>query len=171
MPHLRRLLEAGESTPTERLYLRMALLAVDRDQIAPLQTALLHIGAGEQRQVLSALEPYRDEVVAGLWKVVENESAPLDERFHAAAALAQVDAPNARWTGAAPLVAGQLADNHAIVLSEWAPAFRPVREVLIPPLLRAFHGATEAHVRARVAGVLADYARDRPAVLAELYRR
>jgi formylglycine-generating enzyme required for sulfatase activity len=146
----------------------MALLGEDPEQLAPIEAALLQAGPEEHRQIVIVLEPYRDEVVPRLWQALEDAAAPSGQRFRAAVALAAFDDTDPRWPNLGAVPVRELVENYHESLSDWIPLLRPVRSALIPSLEKTFHDAREGRVRARAAHALANYASDRPAVLAHL---
>jgi formylglycine-generating enzyme required for sulfatase activity len=91
------------------------------------------------------------------------------ERLRAAAALAAYDPADQRWRDIATAVAGDLVTVPAVHLASWLAAFRDVRGVLVPAIVPIFADPRRREVeRSLAADILADYAADDPAVLADL---
>jgi formylglycine-generating enzyme required for sulfatase activity len=85
-------------------------------------------------------------------------------------ALAAYDPDAPRWGPAAAGAVGELLSANPLHLGPWVEALRPVRDHLMPPLGRVFRGEEPGldDYRQAAASVLADYAADRPEVLADL---
>jgi formylglycine-generating enzyme required for sulfatase activity/tRNA A-37 threonylcarbamoyl transferase component Bud32 len=148
----------------------LALLADDPGQVGPLTARLLEEGLdpAEMLLVRDALRPHAAALKDDLWRRAGEGSAA--GRFRALVALAAYDPGSPRWEKAAAGAVGELLSANPLHLGQWVEALRPVREQLIPPLGRVFRGAEPglAEYRQVAASVLADYAADRPHVLADL---
>src|SRR5262249_45987846 len=115
-----------------------------------------------------ALTPHAAELTDELWRGGRGGNAAA--RFRGVVALAAVGPGSPRWQKAgAPAVGGMLSANPPPP-GQWGAALRLVRRHLLAPLGRVFRGEDKdlAGYRQVAANVLADYASDRPGLLAEL---
>jgi formylglycine-generating enzyme required for sulfatase activity len=154
-----------------RLNASLALLPVDAGQADYLCDRLLDASAAEVAVLRDQLRPHREALRDRLWAAVQKPPPGREAQcLRAAAALADYDAAAARWEGVAGAVAGQLVAENAVYLSHWLEAFRPVRDRLIPSLAAVFRDSKpeRAVARSQAMSILADYAADKPEVLADL---
>jgi serine/threonine protein kinase/formylglycine-generating enzyme required for sulfatase activity len=168
-PRLEEIVENAPADSKERLHASLALLPVDAGQVEYLSQRLL-TATPEQLPVLrDALRPYRREVGGRLWTVLEDRRADIQQRFRVAGVLAAYDPGSRRWAGVSADVAGQLLKENASALARATQTLRPIRVSLLRPLGAIFRdtGRPEAE-RVLAAQLLADYAADRPNVLADL---
>jgi serine/threonine protein kinase/formylglycine-generating enzyme required for sulfatase activity len=171
-PMLRQL--AAESAPDsrERLHAALALLPSDHGQIDYLVERLLRTDPRELAVIRDALRPYAADVSPRLASVLESETARPRERFNAGLVLADLDAPGEDWRRHARFLVDQLlatvrADpaSYAVL----AEVLRPVRQPLLDPLGTIFRDRGRSQYDRRLTTLLlADYAADRPDVLADL---
>jgi hypothetical protein len=106
-----------------------------------------------------------------LWQVVEaDEKGGKSRRLRAASALAKYDAASPRWGKAGSLVVNDLVQENPIFLGNWSEAFRPVKQWMLDPLSEFFRDRRQDRATERIlaSNLLADYAADRPDVLADL---
>jgi formylglycine-generating enzyme required for sulfatase activity len=91
-------------------------------------------------------------------------------RLRSAAALARYDPKSSQWPDVRRQLAEDLVQVQAVYLGDWCECFRPVREQLLDPLVAIFRegSAERASERIMAANLLADYAADRPGLLADL---
>jgi formylglycine-generating enzyme required for sulfatase activity len=124
----------------------------------------------DPREVLllrDTLLPYRAELREGLWERADRD-ATGPQGFRALVALAAYDTRDARWKGRGEALLEQLLTANPLYLGTWADALRPVRDKLLEPLAEVFRGRKLAEHKQMAATLLADYAADRPELLAEL---
>src|SRR5262249_43138677 len=93
--------------------------------------------------------------------------APASERFRAHAALAAFDRDNPSWDRIAPGVVKEMLADNPLYLAGWMEALRPVGKRLIGELSKVFREGS-AEQKQVAALVLADYAGNRPDLVAEL---
>jgi serine/threonine protein kinase len=167
-PLMRRRL-AGTPDGRERLHLAVALAPVDPGQADYLLDHLLAASLATLPVVRDALRPYRDDVAGRLWDAALNDSDGT-RRLRAAAALADYQPDDPRWEAvAAPLVERLVAEN-MLHVPAWLDALRPVKDRLLPHLAVVFRHRREERTAERTlaTSILADYASDRPELLADL---
>ncbi|MFM7522455.1 MAG: protein kinase domain-containing protein [Planctomycetota bacterium] len=134
-------------------YLGERLLSAEPDEVGP---------------IVAALAP-RAERLADGFKATAADPAAGPRRLRAAAALAEHAPGDDSWRELAPSVARDLVREPAAFLGSWLEVFRGVRRVLVPALVRLFADAARSEVeRSLAADILADYAADDAAVLADL---
>jgi formylglycine-generating enzyme required for sulfatase activity len=148
----------------------LALLAEDPSQVGLLTARLQEEGLDPSEMLLvrHALRPHAAALKDDLWRRA-GEGSPAG-RFRALVALAAFDPGAARWEQASSGAVGEMLSANPLHLGQWVEALRPVRDHLIPPLGRVFRGEEPelSAYRQVAASVLADYAADRPDVLADL---
>jgi formylglycine-generating enzyme required for sulfatase activity len=162
--------EDNPQTHGHRLRAALALLPAQPEMVkGALFEWLIQIDdPAEMLLVRDRLLPYREELRPQLWQRVEDPATRPEARFRALVALAAFDAGNERWKERGEAVLEQLLTADPLYLGTWTEALRPVREVLLPPLIEVFRGRKLAEEKQVAATLLADYAADRPALLAEL---
>jgi hypothetical protein len=167
---LPRLRELHEQEQEQAKRMRLALALVEDEVVrSELANGLITVeDPAEVQLVRDALQPYGDEFVDRLWKKSADEKAPPGERFRALVGLAGFDARSSRWEKSAREVIGDLVGANPLHLGLWVQMFRPVRAALVEPLGEVFRGKRFPEQRQVAATILADYAADRPDVLAEL---
>src|SRR5262249_40264888 len=114
---------------------------------------------------------HKGKLAERLWAVLEQPGkGHEDRRLRAAAALAAYDRDGRRWDEAAGPVVGRLGEGDSASPPARGAARRPVPGQLPGPRAAFFCDRREEHTAERfiATGVLADYAADRPEVLAEL---
>jgi len=170
-PLLRAEVEKPDATPRQKLHASLALLPVDPGQVAYLHSRLLDAEPHEVPVIRDALASHQDELRDKLWAVVDKpEKGQEPQRLRAAAALAKYDPESQTWAKAGALVVDDLVRENPVFLGQWSEAFRPVKNRLLPRLSAIFrdHQPERAAERSLATNILADYAADQPAVLADL---
>ena len=155
----------------KQLHAALALLPADPARVDYLYGRLLDAEPAEAAVLVRQLAGHKEELIERLWPVVERpEKGREDRLLRAASALAAYDPDSPRWDNAIGPVAEQLVAVDPVFLAVWMEALRPVREKLLVPLAVAFRDRREDRTaeRALATSVLADYAADRPALLADL---
>ena len=171
-PLLEGSLSSAADDSVEKLHLSLAMLDQDEKQVDYLYRQLLRTESQRFPVIRDALEKHQVPLRERLWKVVAGrEQDPKHERLHAASALAQYDPASAQWDDEAAEVVAQLATVSPVFLRDWMTALRPVREKLLAPLGVIYRDPKRRESeRSLVTEVLADYADDKPDVLAELVK-
>jgi eukaryotic-like serine/threonine-protein kinase len=165
-PELRRAVVDPSTRLAPRRRARIALLPVDAGQAPALLEAMLAAEPDEFLVVRDALRPRRAELIPTLWQAAESPGGPAGAAFQAAVALASYDPESPRWANRAAPVARQLAGEPSLLVTAWVDMLRPVRGRLVPALADLLRdGAGDDPL---VASILADYAADRPELLAGL---
>ena len=161
--------QASEGS-SPQLHLKLALLPVDRRQKDYLYQRFLDAAPNEFPVLRDALAPDKDELVEKLWTVMEQPTQGHEQqRLRAACALAAYDPEGQRWAKVQDRIADDLVAVPAVYLATWMDALRAVRGELLPPLRVIFRDAARTDTeRSLATEILADYAADQPAVLADL---
>ena len=168
-PLLYQRLAATAPDSKEHLHLRMALAPVSGNQVDYLFQRLLVARPVELLTIRTALERHQDAVKERLWAVLADGYAGKEQRLRAACALAAYDPDSGRWADVCREVASGLAAEPALALGTGKELLRPIRRLLVDPLLEVFlDGKRSDAERATAFALLADYAGDRADVLAEL---
>jgi serine/threonine protein kinase/formylglycine-generating enzyme required for sulfatase activity len=169
-PLLTRALERAAPDSRQRLHAALALVPVDPGQVEYLYGRLLEAAPGDVLVVRGALYPYRQSLLGRLWEAVERPAGREKQRLRAACALAAYDADDPRWDRVAGPAAEQLVAENPADLGAWLEGFRPVGGRLLAPLAAVFRDRRDARAgeRSLAANLLADYAADRPELLADL---
>jgi eukaryotic-like serine/threonine-protein kinase len=154
----------------KQLHTSLALLPVDSAQVKYLHARLLDAQPHEVAVIRDALAPHKEALQDDLWRVLESPPKGKEsQRLRAAAALAAYDPENEKWANAQAAVGNALVAVPALHSSYWIEALRPVRQKLIPQLSIVYGspdcGETE---RSLATDILADYAADKPQILADL---
>jgi serine/threonine protein kinase/formylglycine-generating enzyme required for sulfatase activity/energy-coupling factor transporter ATP-binding protein EcfA2 len=179
-PQLREAFAQAEKDDDLRrqLHIRLALLPVDTTQVECLYGRLLAAEPSEVPVIRDALAGYKGELVDRLWDVVEKpEKGKEQQRLGAACALASYDVPDnaqsiARWQSVSKIIAVELLaavqknpSHYATLLEQ----LHPVRASLLSPLTEVYRNKDRPDSeRSFATSLLADYAADQPAVLADL---
>jgi formylglycine-generating enzyme required for sulfatase activity len=176
-PMLRRILDEEPPDSRARLHAALALLPADPSQVDYVVERLLQAGPQELPVIRDALRPRAEEVIPRLWGVLDSDSAAPGERFRAGLALAGLDPPaapesQAHWQRHARFLVDQFLraartnPSSYAVLSE---AVGPLRLALLDSLGGAFRDRDRPeYERMLTTTMLAEYAADQPAMLAEL---
>ncbi len=169
LPRLRELwADTAAGAPGRRTRLALALA---EEPAAQEELVGCLLSADDPAEVLlarDALRPHAGELRERLWARSSDGQAKPAERFRALVALAAFDPADGRWPGHAADAAGWLLASDPLHLGPWVDALRPARAALLPPLSEALRKSEAPERRAAAAAVLADYAADRPEVLADL---
>jgi len=165
------------------LHARLALLADELQRAAELAAYLPACRPEELLTIRDALKPQAEAVTPGLWTILSDPKADAGKRVRAAGALAGLAPADARWAAVAGPVAEAVVQANPVEFVAWSAAMEPVRGVLVPKLLARYPAEREriesgklstSDLAAAVSGydltanLLARYAADRPADLAEL---
>jgi serine/threonine protein kinase/formylglycine-generating enzyme required for sulfatase activity len=163
---------ADESrTPGERLRARLALLPYDRAQVEFVLGRIAEAEPGELLAIRDQLEPLRDTVKRRLWDLTSNPSVGMKGRFRAACVLAELDPDGKQWGQISAEVAKALVKESPLQIERWMNVLRPVRAQLLEPLATLLRNRKNSEVERSLAiTVLADFAADRPDVLAGLVK-
>jgi len=153
-----------------RLHASLALALYDRTQLTYLYNQLLAANAQDFGMIRDSLSTYKAELVGRLWEVA---TAPpvkeQEQRLRAASALATYAPDVDGWSKVGGPVAEQLLAVGPDSLGLWMEALRPVRDKLLAPLKTVFRAQAEDRTSAYIAaGILADYAADKPDDLIDL---
>jgi eukaryotic-like serine/threonine-protein kinase len=149
----------------------LALLPADPHQGDYLYGRLLDAEPSEASVIVRQLSSRKGELMDRLWAVLEQPYTGRENRLlRAAAALAAYDPNSQRWDLAAGPVVERLVKVDPASLAVWIEALRPERERLLGPLAAVFRDRTEGRTAEvqLATSVLADYAADRPTLLADL---
>jgi hypothetical protein len=164
------------------LHARCALLADESARAGQLAAYLPECKPDELLTVVQFLKPHADNVAPGLWAVLMDAKAESGKRVRAAGALAGLTPADAQWKTVAPAVVDAVVRANPVEFVVWSAALEPVRGVLVPALVKRYpesrdrieagklvSSALAAEVASfdLMANLLARYAADRPAELAE----
>ena len=89
-------------------------------------------------------------------KLNDEESLPAN-RFRAASAIARLDSESIDWQVHAGLVVSQLVGQTSREISEWIEMFHPVRQAMVPELVKIFRGSPGDLKLANAALALLEY--------------
>jgi formylglycine-generating enzyme required for sulfatase activity/tRNA A-37 threonylcarbamoyl transferase component Bud32 len=181
-PLLARILAEEPVDSKARLHASLAVLPRDDSQVEYLLGRLLTATPQELLAIRAGLAPHRDRVNGRLWGWAEDESTDDGRRFRAACSLATLDPDSPRWVNVAPDVAAKLVAENLLRVGAWTDLLRPARHHLLLPLTgialhRTAHEPADADPELRftefqqnniAVSILADYAGDKPQVLADL---
>jgi formylglycine-generating enzyme required for sulfatase activity len=159
---------ASERGSQRRLRLALALVPGEPRTVLD-ELADWMVEAPDPAEVLlvrRVLQDHANELKDRLWH--QTQDALPARRLRALVALAAFDPDDRRWTKVAPDAVEGLVTADPWHLGTWAEALRPVRSALLAPLGEVFRGKRLAEQKQVAARVLADYAADRPEVLADL---
>jgi formylglycine-generating enzyme required for sulfatase activity len=159
------------SYPGRRLRASLALVEVDSGQVDYLSKRLLDCSMEEFPLVCDGLRPPENAArcTPFLWEVLRDLDRPARERFRAGQALAQLEPPDSgKWTEAdADFLVKYLLESNPGEQHELRTCLQPLHGRLQEPLLRRFRDLkAKPGVRLAAADALADFASDRPELLA-----
>jgi formylglycine-generating enzyme required for sulfatase activity len=168
-----------DADTAQQVRLGLALLPHDAGQFDDLYDRLLDVNAGleELPVIRDALKQQQETALAyRLERAVADSKEDPDRRLRAACALAGCDASedgeSGCWQVAASVIAQQLLAAVQNNPSHYAPLLemlRPVRKALFKPLAEVYRSKERPEsARSFATSILADYAADRPQLLAEL---
>ncbi|QDU19995.1 protein kinase domain-containing protein [Urbifossiella limnaea] len=176
-------LAAQPVTTKAGLHARLALLPDEPQRAAELAAYLPACQPAELLTIRDALKSHAAAVAPPLWAVLADEAAESGKRVRAASALAGLAPTDPRWGGLAPGVAEASVKANPVEFVAWSAALEPVRGALLPALVKRYPASRElirggkldeSKLVAEASGfdltanLLARYAADRPADLAEL---
>ncbi len=171
-PQLRQSLQQPDLDEKERLRLSLAMVAEDAGKVPYLYDRLLIAEPAELLVIRDALLPYRDELVARLWRAAGDSAADKDRRFRAACALAAYAPDDQRWKKVGVEVPAKLITENSLVLGKWIDDLRPVSAFLAAPLADIIQDETINETRRITAcEVVAAFAADDPGQFQELEKR
>jgi formylglycine-generating enzyme required for sulfatase activity len=167
-PLLRQAAQAEANTP-QRLHAALALADRDDAQADFLAERLLSARPEELLVLRDALRGRAAELAERYWKVLEDGKAEAGRKLRAACALARFDPHSPHWAERAGEVASLLVRENALLAARWAEALTDVRDVFLPPLEKVLQESKRPEAeRSLATDLLADWARDRPEVLASV---
>ena len=181
-PKLREL-AAQPVTMKPGLHARLARAADEPARAGEVAAYLPACRPDELLPVVQLLKPHAGAVAPGLWAVLTDAKADAGKRVRAACALAGLTPDDARWKAVAAAVTDAVVRANPVEFVAWSAALEPVRGVLVPELMTRYpvaraeieSGKLEVSKLAGAvsrydltANLLAQYAKDRPAELAEL---
>jgi formylglycine-generating enzyme required for sulfatase activity len=169
-PQLHALADRDTTPPNKRLRASLALVDVDPRQQDYLCPLLLDCSPDEFAVVRAALKKDMDRCAPALWQALRDPGGRDEQRFQAGLALADGVGDAGPWTDAdAEFLAAQLLRWKRDLQAGLRDYLRPVKGRLLAPLRRVF-GDPRARGDLRIAAAdsLADFARDRPDLLARL---
>jgi formylglycine-generating enzyme required for sulfatase activity len=160
----------ANNEPRKQLHTSLALLPVDPGQVDYLYGRLLDATPNDVPVIRDFLAPHKDSLLDKLWAVAEApEKGKESQRLRSAAAMSMYDPEGERWDKVREAVANDLVTVPAVYLAVWMDSLRPVRGKLLPALSKVYRDAKRRDVeRSLATDILADYAADQPAVLADL---
>jgi hypothetical protein len=154
----------------KQLHTSLALLPADATQVDYLCERLLDAEPGEVLVLRDALFPHKQQLLDTLWAVVEAPGkGKQPRRLRAAAALAKYDPDSPRWAHVKGKVVTSMVAVQPFYLERWIKALWPIRATLLDSLSNVHRDPKRAPSERTVAMIiLAEYAADRPFLLAEL---
>jgi serine/threonine-protein kinase len=170
LPRLREVWNDRTGDPRKRMRVALALARHDPDAV---RDELLNwlLEADDPAEVIlarEALVPGGDALLESLWFRAGDSQTRPEQRFRALVALAAFDAGSERWAAQAPTAIQQLLSANPLHLGTWVDALRPARAALTKPFAEVFRRGKSPEQRELAAIVLADYAANRPDLLADL---
>jgi formylglycine-generating enzyme required for sulfatase activity len=163
------------SYPARRLRASLALVEVDPGQVDYLSGRLLDCSLEEFPLVCNGLSRHAEEFTPRLWQALhDGERQPPDrqgrEAFRAGLALAKLVPESAQWTEAdADFLVKHLLESNPGLQHELRIHLQLLGHRLLEPLRQRFHDPkAKPGIRFAAADALADFASDRPDVLAPL---
>ncbi|WP_406696971.1 protein kinase [Singulisphaera sp. Ch08] len=168
-PQLVSAINSTDDESREHLHASLALLAVDATQIDYLCKRLLSATPSEFRVLRDALEPHQSALRPRLWTALQQANPGDASLLPSAGALASYDPGSAQWEDVGSKLAQSLVSVNAIHLGPWIDALRPVRAKLLDPINAVLQDQKRPESEYTLATyILADFAADEPAQLAEL---
>jgi formylglycine-generating enzyme required for sulfatase activity len=166
---LRRVWEGDAIPRPRRVRAGLALLAHDPEGVRGqlIRWMLQANDPAEMLLVRDALRPAGPAVAPDLWRQLEQARDP-QRRLRLLAALAAFDPNSPRWPRAAEGSLEPLVASNPLRLGAWVEALRPVGSAWLGPLGDVFRGRRVPGKRDVAAGILAVYAAEDGALLADL---
>jgi eukaryotic-like serine/threonine-protein kinase len=171
-PMLMQVVEQASNDSKERLHAALALADDDATQVDFLYKRLLDARPDDLPVIRDSLRSHRGRIVPRLWSLLEGAQGDNDQRFRAACALAAYSPDDSgRWAKVSGEVANKLVTENILLIGQWKKALQPIRGPLLEPLAAIFRDGKRSETdRNTVASLLADYALDKPDLLAELVK-
>ena len=159
----------GPDSP-EHLHASLALLPDDPSQADFLHDRMLEGSAVEVEIIGNALQKdHQKSLIPKLWSVMEAAKRDDPRCLPAASALALFDPQSQNWAKMGDKVGHALVKINPTLLGDWTKALVPVRGRLTQPLATIFRDQKRPESESLIATtILADYANDDGALLAEL---
>lgn len=172
MPRLRQIAiqpiaESNTELEGHQLHIALALLRVDKNQLGYVTERLLNASPNEVQVIREELLPYKDQLLAELWDVVENSDPNDDQLLLAASTLALFDAENTRrWNTSNTALTDRLVNVPTIYVPNWMEMLRPISSCLLEPLLAVYQDVNRTQSERSLAiDFLAVYSAENPAIL------
>ena len=148
----------------------LALLADDPEQLAFLKQRLLAEDVEpEEMLLIRDFLPVTPELAKELWAEVDRRRDLKDPgRFRALVALARFNPDSPRWETQGHELIGPLLAAEPLYVGVWSRGLSGVRASLMAPLGKAFRDHARSSEARLAAGVLCNWAAERPDVLADL---
>lgn len=153
-------------SPKKRLHICLVLVEWDDTQVEYLTTALLKAKADDFPVIRDALGHHQASVIPPLWDMLQDPTIDLDQRFRAGCALASFDSNNPKWDRFGDTIAGKLVLEPPLFFAKWTQILRPVRRVLVKPLVQLVQDA-DANQYALLQALLQAYREEAVAHLEE----
>jgi formylglycine-generating enzyme required for sulfatase activity/tetratricopeptide (TPR) repeat protein len=170
-PQLVRILRNTDDRSREHLHASIALLPVDGTQVDYLFNRLLSATPIEVTVLCDSLQSYGPTLIPKLWIALKSAKPGDASLLPLAGALARYDPDNAEWEAEEGKVARTLVSVNPVLLGSWLDTLRPVGSRLKAPLVTIFKTKERPETEHMLATrILADYASDDPALLAELLK-
>jgi formylglycine-generating enzyme required for sulfatase activity len=168
---LRRMLRDSDDQSPNHLHASLALLEVDPSQVDFLSNRLRSATPTELPVIREFLARYGygTRLAPNLWSELDAAQPGDDRLLRPAGALARFDVENRRWTDLGGKVAEALVTVNSLDVGPWLEALRPVGGKLKDPLWKIFVKNPSETVRSQAMDFLAEYAKDDPVLLAELF--
>ena len=148
----------------------IALLPTSSSNLDYLSKYLLNAKPEELNILISALEPFKDQITTGLWDRIVRDDRAETEFLRVASALASFDPSNLKWLALAQALVDRLVSENPLFLKIWKESFAPIKSFLVPPLKRVLQekGVSSDSRKIIAANILADYVSNSPEDLADL---
>jgi formylglycine-generating enzyme required for sulfatase activity len=170
-PQLHRLNDQTKPATRKHLKAALALLPVDTGPLNYLCDRLLQADADEVPVLRQFLQGHQEELTPRLQAILTDRTKTSDARFGAACALAVYDPDNPCWADVCGDITARLVRENPLVLGKCLELLRPARGALLESLTEVFKDPKRPESeRMTAATLLAEYAADRPEVLAELVK-
>ena len=125
-------IEATSDDSEERLKLNLALLGSSPKALDYVESKLSDAEAKQVPVLVSALQPYADQLKDKYWSIAEEKNAK--SLLPVASALALWDPTSDRWTGVSSSVVDQLVKENPLRLATWIETLRPAKAQLVTRL-------------------------------------